>query len=115
MDQQKLPNVTIAIVLGILSYICCCFSAGIGGILFSGIAFYLVRKDEKLYMENPEGYSNFGSLKTAKILAIIGLVLGALALIMVIIQVVSAGGWDGYLEEMCRTYDEAGIEMPFCE
>ena len=111
MDQQKLPNVTIAIVLGILSYICCCFSAGIGGLLFSGIAFYLVRKDEKLYMENPEGFSNFGSLKTAKIIAIIGLVLGAIALIMVIVQIATAGGWEAYMEQQKEIYEQFGIPV----
>jgi len=111
MDQQKLPNVTIAMVLGILSYICCCFSAGIGGLLFSGIAFYLVRKDEKLYMENPDGFSNFGSLKTAKIIAIIGLVLGALALIMVIVQIASAGGWEAYMEQQKEIYEQLGIPV----
>ena len=36
MEQQKLPNVTIAIVLGILSFLCCCFSVGIGGVLSMG-------------------------------------------------------------------------------
>ena len=111
MDQQKLPNVTIAMVLGILSYICCCFSAGIGGLLFSGIAFYLVRKDEKLYMENLDGFSNFGSLKTAKIIAIIGLVLGALALIMVIVQIASAGGWEAYMEQQKEIYEQLGIPV----
>ena len=111
MDQQKLPNVTIAIVLGILSYICCCFSAGIGGLLFSGIAFYLVRKDEKLYMENPDGFSNFGSLKTAKIIAIIGLALGALALIMVTVQIISAGGWEAYMEQQKEIYEQFGIPV----
>lgn len=111
MDQQKLPNVTIALVLGILSYICCCFSAGIGGLLFSGIAFFLLRKDEKLYMENPEGYSNFSTLKTAKIIAIIGLVLGALALIMVVVQIVSAGGWEAYMEQQREIYEQLGIPV----
>lgn len=27
MEQQKLPNVTIAIVLAILGYLCCCIWA----------------------------------------------------------------------------------------
>ena len=79
MEQQKLPNVTISIVLSIVSFICCCFSAGLGGILFSGIAFFLARKDENLYKLNPENYSNYSTLKTAKILAIIGLVIGIIS------------------------------------
>ena len=59
MEQQKLPNATISLVLGIISFIACCCSMGIGGLLFSGIAFFLVKKDENLYAQNPELYSNF--------------------------------------------------------
>lgn len=80
MEQQKLPNVTIALVLGIISFIGCCCTSGFGGVLFSGIALFLTNKDEKLYKENPENYSNFGQLKTAKIIAIIGLVLSVLVI-----------------------------------
>ncbi|MGB5665522.1 MAG: CCC motif membrane protein [Maribacter sp.] len=100
MEQQKLPNVTIAIVLSILSFICCCFSAGIGGILLSGIALFLTKKDENTYKLNPEGYSNYSTLKTAKIIAIIGLVLGVISLIWTIYSVQNMGGWDAYMEQM---------------
>jgi len=100
MDQQKLPNVTIAIVLSILSFICCCFSAGVGGILLSGIALFLTKKDENLYKENPDGYSNFSTLKTAKIVAIIGLVLGVISLIWTIYSIQNMGGLDAYMEQV---------------
>lgn len=99
MEQQKLPNVTIAIVLSIISFICCCFSAGIGGILLSGIALFLIKKDEGLYQQNPENYSNFSTLKTAKIIAIIGLVIGVVSLIYTIYSVQQMGGWDAYMEQ----------------
>jgi apolipoprotein N-acyltransferase len=100
MEQQKLPNVTIAIVLAILSFICCCFSAGTGGILLSGIALYLTKKDEGLYKLNPENYSNYSALKAAKIVAIIGLVLGVISLIWIIYSVQQMGGWDAYMENV---------------
>ena len=100
MEQQKLPNVTIAIVLSIVSFICCCFSAGIGGIILSGIALFLTKKDENLYKQNPEGFSNFSTLKTAKIIAIIGLVLGIISLIWTIYSVQNMGGWDAYMEQV---------------
>ena len=115
MEQQKLPNVTIAIVLAILSYLCCCVSAGVGGIIMAGIAFFLLKKDEKKYSENPELYSNYGALKTGKILSIIGLVLGVLILIWTIYNISAAGGMDGYLSQICEAYEEMGIEAPFCE
>ncbi|MGB3151948.1 MAG: CCC motif membrane protein [Maribacter sp.] len=111
MEQQKLPNVTIAVVLGILSFICCCFSAGIGGILLSGIALFLVNKDTKLYSENPEEYSNFSTLKTAKIIAIIGLVIGLVTLLWTIYFIFSIGGWDAYLEQTKDVYEQMGIEI----
>ena len=99
MEQQKLPNVTIAIVLAILSYICCCFG-GIPGAIMAGISFFLVRKDENKYKENPELYSNFSQLKTAKVLAIIGLVLGIIWFFWTYFQISSMGGWDAYMEKV---------------
>jgi len=63
MNQQKLPNVTIALVLGIISFLCCFCSSGLGGVLMSGIALFLTSKDGKTYAANPEEYSNFSQLK----------------------------------------------------
>ncbi len=109
MEQQKLPNVTIAIVLGIVSFICCCFSAGIGGVLLSGIALFLVNKDTKLYSQNPEDYSNYSTLKTAKIVAIVGLVLGVVTLLWSIFSIVSMGGWEGYMEQNQELLEQLGL------
>ena len=100
MEQQKLPNVTIAMVLSIVSFLCCCFSVGIGGILLSGIALFLVNKDTKLYSENPEDYSNGNSLKTVKTIAIIGLVIGIITLLWSIYSIISMGGWEAYMEQV---------------
>lgn len=99
MEQQKLPSVTIALVLAILSFLCCCFG-GAPGLILGGIAFFLVRKDEKIYAENPEVYSNYSTLKTVKILAIIGMVLGILYLIYTIWSINAMGGWEGYMEKV---------------
>ncbi len=112
METRSLPNVTIALVLGIMSFICCCFSMGVGGIVLSGIALLLVRKDEASYAENPEGYDNYGQLKTAKIIAIIGLVLGFFTLIWILYTIYSVGGWEEMMERQREMYEELGIEMP---
>ena len=109
MEQQKLPNVTIVIVLAILSYVCCCFS-GFPAIILSGIGLFLVRSDERKYIENPEGYSNYSQLKTAKIMTIIGLVLGILFFAFTIYRIIEIGGWDAYMEESRRIMEELGIE-----
>ncbi len=109
MEQQKLPNATISIVLGSISFIACCCSAGIGGLIFSGIAFFLAKKDEKLYAEQPELYSNYGQVKTAKIIAIIGLVLGALSLVYSVYSIMAIGGWDAYLQQQQDMFEQFGI------
>ncbi len=111
MEQQKLPNVTISIVLSIVSFLCCCFSAGIGGIILSGIALLLVNKDTKLYNQNPQDYSNFSTLKTAKILAIIGLALGVLTLIYTVFSIMQIGGWDAYMEQFKTIMEQYGVEQ----
>lgn len=111
MEQQKLPNTTIALVLAILSFIGCCCGAGIGGIIFSGIALFLVNKDTKLYAENPEMYSNYGQLKTAKIIAIIGLVLAIITIVILIVQITAVGGWDAYMQQQKDVWEQIGVEI----
>ena len=68
MEQRKLPNETLIIVLGIFGFICCCF-AGIGAIP-AGIGYFLATKSEKIYAENPDQYDNLSQIKTGKIIAI---------------------------------------------
>lgn len=105
MEQQKLPNVTIALVLGIISFIGCCCSSGFGGILFSGIALFLINKDTKTYQENPQEYSNFGQLKTAKIVSIIGLVL-SLITVGLYIFLKSTGAYEEMMEDFMRDFNQ---------
>lgn len=111
MEQKKLPNVTIALVLGIVSFVACCCSMGIGGILFSGIAFFLVNKDKKILdsSDDPSSYTNAKQLKTARIIAIVGLSLAALALIISIFQIVSAGGWEAYQLRQSEMLEQFGL------
>jgi len=109
MEQQKLPNVTIAIILAILSFICCCFG-GIPGAIMAAIAFFLVRGDEKRYQANPELYSNYSQLRTARIIAIIGLVVGILYFIWTFYQISQMGGWDAYMEKSREMMEQWGIE-----
>lgn len=102
MEKQKLPNATISLILGILSFLACCCSVGIGGIILSGIALYLANKDRKKYLENPELYDNYKQVNTARTIAIVGLVLAAISLIYSLIQILFFGGleaYDVFLEE----------------
>jgi hypothetical protein len=74
MENQKLPNATAVLVLGILS-ILFCWCYGIIGLILSIIAIILANKDLALYNAEPQKYINYGNLKAGKIMAIIGLFL----------------------------------------
>ncbi|SHI79244.1 hypothetical protein SAMN04488096_104298 [Mesonia phycicola] len=95
MEQQKLPNTTVSLILSIVAFLgCCCF--GIGGVIPSGIALYLSNSDKKKYEENPELYSNYKQSNTARTVAIVALILSALFLLYVIISFVFFGGAESY-------------------
>ena len=90
MENQKLPNATIVLVLGILSVLTiCCY--GIFSVIFGIIGIVLANKDAKLYAENPSIYSNYNNVKIGKVLNITGLVLGAIFLIIIIATVAYLG------------------------
>ncbi len=116
MNDQKLPNVTTSLVLGILSFVCCCFSNGALGVLMSLIALLILRKDGRMLRENPEAYSNAGSYRTARTIAIVGLVLSIALLGYVVFQIVQAGGWAEFQlqqqEQMQELFEKWGVDVP---
>jgi len=92
MEQQKLPNVTAILVLGIFSIVLCwCY--GILGLILSVVALILAINTTKTYKANPEDYTNYSTLKTAKIVAIVGLVLNII-FILLMVWFISVLGWD---------------------
>jgi len=92
MEQQKLPNATLILVFGILSIVtCCCY--GVIGLVFGIIALILANKALRLHAENPERYEGAQTVKTAKILAIVGIILSGIYLLMSI-WAISFFGWD---------------------
>ncbi len=76
----------------------------------AAVAFFLIRADEKRYRENPELYSNYSQLKTARIIAIIGLVLGILYFFWTFYQISQMGGWDAYMEKSREMMERWGME-----
>lgn len=92
MYQNKLPNATAVLILGIFS-ILTCWCYGVLGILLAIIALVLANKDMKLYNENPENYSNVSNLKTGRIMAYIGLALSVL-FICYVFYVINMIGWE---------------------
>jgi hypothetical protein len=89
MEKQKLPNATIVLILGILSIPACCLY-GVGLIL-GIVAIVIGKKDFAAYKLNPDGYEGYGTLKTGRILAIIGIVLNVLFLAMIIFVIAFFG------------------------
>ncbi|MFH4968186.1 CCC motif membrane protein [Gaetbulibacter sp. M240] len=91
MEQQKLPNSTLILVFGIISILGCCFY-GVGFIL-GIVALVLASKATKLYKENPDLYTGYQNVKIGKILSIIGIILGALYLIL-LLWMITTFGWE---------------------
>lgn len=83
MEEQKLPNVTVILVLGIASIVLCwCY--GILGLILSIIGIVLASNSKKTYLKDPENYSDYGTLKTAKVIAIVGLVLNLIVILLLV-------------------------------
>ncbi|MEH6657132.1 CCC motif membrane protein [Leeuwenhoekiella marinoflava] len=90
----------MSLILGIVSFIACCFSSGFGGVLLSAIALYLANKDKKVAEENPELYENYGQVKTARIIAIVGLILSIIISIICLVLIVIFGSVEAIQEEL---------------
>ncbi|MEO1009999.1 MAG: CCC motif membrane protein [Bacteroidota bacterium] len=99
MTQNPLPGSSTALTMGIISivgaFICC----GPFAIIFSIIALSNAKKAEGLYMANPEIYSGYENVKTARILAYIGLAVALIYLILIILYfgaIIAFIGTDGF-------------------
>ena len=80
MENQKLPNATAALVLGIISILtCCCY--GVFGLALGIVGLVLTHKDLILYNQFPERFDNYKNLNTGKILCIIGIIINAISLL----------------------------------
>jgi uncharacterized membrane protein len=105
LTNQNLPNATAVLVLGIISIVtCCCY--GFLSIILGIIALVLAKKDMQLYRANPQAYSNYSNLNTGRILAIIGVSLGALYLIYIIVlfSTIGLAGLQEMQNEMMQKY-----------
>ena len=88
--QQKLPNATGTLVLGICSIVgSCCY--GIVGLICGIIALMISKEANKLLKENPDGYSDAGNHKAGRVCAIIGVSLSALYVIIIFVYLVVLG------------------------
>jgi hypothetical protein len=108
LPQASIPNATAVLVLGIISIpVICCY--GLPGIICATIALVLAGKAKRTYDENPDLYqpSSFNNLKAGKICAIIGLVLGVIALIyyiVVITKMLNSGEYQEMFQQIMEQY-----------
>jgi hypothetical protein len=79
-QKQPLPNSSATLVLGILSVVLGC---GFGFIL--GIIGLVLSKEGKtLYFQNPDKFTGYSNLNAGRILCIIGIVMGSLAIVILL-------------------------------
>jgi len=91
--MKKQLNTTLIYVLSIIGLLCCCF--GGLGFLLSGPAYLIAHNKVKDAKENPDDYeSNLNAMNTAKIIALVSLIINAIYFIRVL-YVIYTGGFDG--------------------
>ena len=90
--NQKLPNATAVLVLGILSIVGC-FCYGIIGLILGIIAMVLAQKDLRLFAESPGLYqpASAANLKAGRVCAIIGVCLSAIYFLVIAIYIIFIG------------------------
>ncbi|MGS2761349.1 CCC motif membrane protein [Sinomicrobium sp. M5D2P9] len=104
MEQQKLPNATLILILSIGSLLCCCVAGA--GIIPAIIALVLANKSVKIYKAEPELYDNYNSIKIGRIIAIVGIVINAIYFIYTMI-IIATYGVDGIMEQ----YQQQGYQF----
>ncbi|RNC89565.1 MAG: hypothetical protein ED555_08810 [Allomuricauda sp.] len=85
MNQQPLPGASATLTWGILSIVLTLVCCGPFGAIFSIVALSKAKTAEKLYVQNPESYTDYSNVKTGRILAYIGLALALIGLVLLIL------------------------------
>ena len=102
MEQQPLPGDSNALTMGIISVVGALVCCGPFAAIFSIIGLSSAKKAQRIYSENPGGYTGYESAKTGKILSYIGLALSLIMLVLVIlyfgviIALVTTGEFNNY-------------------
>ncbi|MFD0799001.1 CCC motif membrane protein [Maribacter chungangensis] len=106
MTTKRLPNARTSYLLALLSIFIFCF-AGIG-IVPALASYFLTLKAERTFKANEPAYTNFRTVKKARIIAIIGIVLN-LIILGIAIWTLMTIGWDAWSDEFVRRWN-AGLE-----
>ena len=83
--NQPLPGASNAMTFGILSIVLTLFCCGPFGAIFSFLGLSNAKKANAAYQQNPEQYTGFENVQTAKVLSYIGLALAGIFLLGFII------------------------------
>ena len=95
--MKKQLNTTLTYVLSIIGLLCCCL--GGLGFLLSGPAFLIANSKLKSATRNPDDYEgDFKAMNTAKIIALIILIINVLFFICLVYTYYS-GGFDDFINE----------------
>lgn len=91
-QPANLPNATASLVLGIISIVGA-FCYGVIGVICGIIGLVLANKDRRAYKATPELYSaaSFSTSNAGRICSLIGLILGAVFLLIIIIYFIIFG------------------------
>ncbi len=105
MEKQKLPNASTSLIMGILSIVtaCCCY--GVPGLIFGFIGLNMAKKAKAAYDENPEQYNGLGNVEAGRITSIIGLVLGAI-FVIILIYMISTGKFSEMIEQQKQLIEQ---------
>ena len=84
MTQEQLPGASNAVTMGVVGLVLsfCCWPAGV---VFSIISLSGANKADKFYQANPGAYTGHENVKTAKILAYIGIALSIIFVVLTIL------------------------------
>jgi hypothetical protein len=88
MNQEPLPGASTAMTMGIISVIGALVCCGPFAAIFSIIGLSSAKKAENMHFQEPDRYSGYENIKTARILSYIGL---ALSLVMLVIGILYFG------------------------
>lgn len=105
--MEKL-NSTSVYVLSIISFICCCF--GGLGIFLAGPAFIMANKKLKEAEAAPNRYepSSVNAMKTAKIVALIALIINAVYFLATIYRLTTTD-WNVFIEQYKQILEQSEI------
>ncbi|WP_298368832.1 CCC motif membrane protein [uncultured Lutibacter sp.] len=106
MEKQKLPHAQNSLIFGIISIVTACCCMGLPGLIFGFIGLSNSKKAMAIYNEDPSLYTGEGNANTGKITSIIGIVIGAIAVLQLLYAIFS-GSWQEQMDMYKELIEQA--------